>query len=206
MKHFLTLVRSHRKLQQSDYLKSFLCESDNIFRSTIKNLKLIEDDDASPTVKEKKGWLSLTGSSFGNMLSKATDFNIENVIPGIKGLLSSSDEVYDSGDLRIKKYAEKLEILKESFIDLYKLANSIHENRSAECKLERGFNFALDSFTSIENPDLKKMVDTYEGISKIRGNEAYENLVQLEHTIYAIESHLVWIESVQDLIERKDAL
>ena len=148
----------------------------------------------------------MASSSFGNMISKAKDFNVESIIPSIKNILSSSDETNDSGDLRVKKYAEKLEILKQSFIDLYKLANEIQESRSAECKLERGFNFALESFTSIENQDLKKMVDTYEGISKIRGNDAYGNLVKIEDLIYAIESHLVWIESVQDLIERKDAL
>jgi hypothetical protein len=206
MKHFLTLVRSHRKLQQSDYLKAFLCESKNIFKSTIKSLKLQEDTDKSPVVQKTKGWLSLASSSFGNMITKAKDFNVESIIPSIKNILSSSNETNDSGDLRVKKYAEKLEILKQSFIDLYKLANEIQESRSAECKLERGFNFALESFTSIENQDLKKMVDNYEGISKVRGNDAYDNLVKIENLIYAIESHLVWIESVQDLIERKDAL
>jgi hypothetical protein len=48
------------------------------------------------------------------------------------------------------------------------------------------------------------MVDKNGIIAKIRGNEAYNNLVQIEELIYATESHLVWIESVQDLVNRKN--
>lgn len=204
MKHFLTLVRSHRKLQHSQYFKSFLCESNNIFKSTIKNLKLLEENEQGPMMKKEKGWLSVAGSSFGNMFSRATNASIDQVLPGIKALLSKPDEEFDNGDLQVKKHSEKLEVLKQSFLDLYKLASNLHSNRSNECKIERAFQNSLESFTSVTDGDLKQTVDRNAVISKIRGNEAYVNLVSVKEFLYATESHLVWIESLQDLIERKN--
>ena len=205
MKHFLTLVRSHLTLKQSDYLKAFLCESDQIFRNTYKNLKLLEESDRSPVIKKTKGWLSAASNSFGKFMSKANKLS-ESIIPSIKNLLSSNDDNYDAGDLLVKKYSEKLEVLHQSFIDLYKLATQIHSTTSEEWKVERGFHYAIKNCTSADNEELKKLVDTQTIISKIRGDEAYNNVVELEELLYATESHLVWIESVQDLIHRKNEL
>jgi len=204
MKHFLTLVRSHRKLQQSDCLKAFLWENDKIFKATIKNLKLLEESDKSPVVQKTKGWLSSASTSFSKILTKSSTFNIENIIPGVKNLLSSTDEDYDAGSLMVAKFSEKLEVLKQSFIDLYKLATNIHISRSHEWKLERGLFHALDNVHALDSKDVQNMVDKNGIIAKIRGNEAYNNLVQIEELIYATESHLVWIESVQDLVNRKN--
>lgn len=206
MKHFLTLVRSHRKLQQSDYFKAFLCENDKIFKSTLKNLKLLEESDKSPVVQKTKGWLSVASSSFGKVFTKGNAFNLENLVPGVKNLLSKPDDEYNSGDLLVNKYAEKLEVLKQSFIDLYKLADKIHENRSIECKLERGAYHVMDTSHTFEDKKLQKKVEENTEIAKKRGDIAYNNLVELKDLLYATESHLVWIESVQDLIERKNEL
>jgi hypothetical protein len=169
-------------------------------------LKLLEENERSPVVQKTKGWLSAASSSFGNMFSKATKASIDNVLPGIKNLLASTDEELDNGDLQVKKYSEKLEVLKQSFLDLYKLASNLHANRSTECKIERAFQNGLDNFISVSNDSLKKTVDRNAVISKIRGNEAYSNLVSVQELLYATESHLVWIESVQDLIQRKNDL
>jgi hypothetical protein len=132
MKHFLTLVRSHRKLQNSDYFKAFLCENDKTFKLTVKNLILLEENDKSPVVQKTKGWLSAASNQFGKMLSKSSTFHIENIVPGVKNLLSQSDDDYDTGDLIVKKCKEKLEVLKQSFVDLYKLAQNLYMNRSDE--------------------------------------------------------------------------
>lgn len=204
MKHFLTLLRSHKTLKESDYFKTFLCESDQIFKSTIKNLTLLEEDKI-PVVQKAKGWFSAASESFGNIISKANKMG-EAIIPSIKNLLSSSDELYDSGDLLVKKYSEKLELLHQSFIDVYKLATEIHARRSEECKVERGFHHALDNLKSANNESLAKLLSKNAQSSKIWGDDAYKNLVELEELLYATESHIVWIESVQDLIERKNSL
>lgn len=165
MKHFLTLLRSHRTLKESDYFKTFLCESDQIFKSTIKNLTLLEEDKI-PVVQKAKGWFSAASESFGNIISKANKMG-EAIIPSIKNLLSSSDELYDSGDLLVKKYSEKLELLHQSFIDVYKLATEIHARRSEECKVERGFHHALDNLKSANNESLAKLLSKNAQSSKI---------------------------------------
>lgn len=206
MKHFLTLVISHRKLQDSDYLKAFLCEGDTIFKSTLKNLKLLEENDKSPAVQKTKGWLSLASSSFSNMFSKSETFNIDKILPGIKNLLSKSDEEYDSGDLQVRKFAEKLEVLNQSFVDLYKLVTNYHNSRSEECKSERGVFYAIEDCADLQNKQSQERIKKDAVIAKIRGNEAFNNLSELQELLYATESHLVWIESVQDLISRKNEL
>jgi len=203
MKHFLTLVISHRKLQQSDYLKAFLCESEKIFKSTLKNLKLLEESDKSPVVQKTKGWLSVAGSAFASTISKSSGFTIENVIPGVKMLLSKSDTEYDSGDLLVKKYSEKVEVVKQSFIDLYKLTNNLHDSRAEECKIERAAYYALEDTTDYEEKAIQDRIGKQAIIAKMRGNEAAKNVSDLQEMLYATENHLVWLESVEDLINRK---
>lgn len=206
MKHFLTLVISHQKLQQSDYLKAFLCENEKIFKSTLKNLKLLEESDRSPVVQKTKGWLSTASSTFANVVSKSSGFTFENIIPGVMNLLSKSDDDYDSGDLLVKKYGEKVEVVKQSFIDLYKLTNNLHTSRSEECKIERAAFYAMDDTIEYEQKEMQDRLGKQAVIAKIRGNEAAKNVTKLQEMLYATENHLVWLESVEDLIHRKTVL
>lgn len=126
----------------------------------MKNLILLEENDKSPVVQKTKGWLSAASNQFGKMLSKSSTFHIENIVPGVKILLSKSDDDYDAGDLMVKKYKDKLEVLKQSFVDLYKLAQNMHESRSDECKMERELSHALDSLHSLNDKDVQKEIDS----------------------------------------------
>ena len=165
----------------------------------------MEENDDNPAITSTRGWISAASNSFGKFISKANKLG-ESILPSIKNLLSSTDDDIDSGDLMVKKYSEKLEVLHLSFVDLYKLATEIHNRTSEECKIERGLYFCLSNCKSVENKDLINLVDDNSKISQIRGDESYKNLVELEELLYATESHLVWIESVQDLITRKNEL
>mmetsp|Transcript_12656 Transcript_12656/g.11211 ORF Transcript_12656/g.11211 Transcript_12656/m.11211 type:complete len:252 (+) Transcript_12656:868-1623(+) len=169
------------------------------------NLKSLEETERSPANQKTKSWLKSASNSFGNFISKANKLG-DSIVPSIKSLLSSSNDAYDNGDLLVKRYSEKLELIHQSFVDLYKLATEIHITRSEECKIERGFYYVLNNCKSTHNQDLSNQVNGNFDSSKVRGDESYNNLVELEELLYATESHLVWIESVQDLIARKNEL
>jgi len=205
MKHFLTLVRSHRKLKRSQYFKEFLCESDQVFKATIKNLQQLEEHHNAPIVKRSKSWFSAASNSFNSAISRASDFG-RNIVPTIKHLLTNQEDGYDVNDILINKYSEKLEMLHRSFIDLYKLATTIRDKRKDDCKIERGLGHSMNCLTSTNDEELTKILSLNANILNEKGEKASNNLGELKELLYATESHLVWIESVQDLIIRKEQL
>lgn len=128
MKHFLTLIISHSKLKNSDYFRSFLCENDKVFKVTLKNNQVVdEDEEQTPVTKNNNSWMSLASSSFGKVWSKAKEWDFDKMVPGITQLLSTSDEELGGHDLIVKKIEDKLETLKIKFVEFYKLAFGIYE-------------------------------------------------------------------------------
>jgi len=129
MKHFLTIVISHRKLKQSQYLKGFLAESNQAFKATIENLKKIEEELNSSTSQKSKGWFSAASNSFGSVISKANEIG-KNIVPTLKNLIANSEDGFDANDKLIKKYSERLDMLHKSFIEFYKLVTNTYDKRS----------------------------------------------------------------------------
>ncbi|CAI2385967.1 unnamed protein product [Moneuplotes crassus] len=205
MKHFLTIVRSHRQLKQSQYLKGFLAESDQAFKATIENLKKIEEELNSSTSQKSKGWFSAASNSFGSVISKANEIS-KNIVPTLKNLIANSEDGFDANDKLIKKYSERLDMLHKSFIEFYKLVTNTYDKRSNDCKIERELSHFMSLIKSTNAQELQQIISDNSKIADDRGKEASTNLVELKELLYAIESHLVWIESVQDLISRKEVI
>jgi len=64
----------------------------------------------------------------------------------------------------------------------------------------------MSLINSTNAQELQQIISDNSKIADDRGKEASTNLVELKELLYAIESHLVWIESVQDLISRKEVI
>lgn len=66
------------------------------------------------------------------------------------------------------------------------------------------------SWTNILFLDQKEtdvdVIQGFEAMSKQRAEDSYNTIVLLNKFIYATESHIVWIESMQDLISRKNEM
>lgn len=200
MKHFLTLIMSHRKLKQSEHFLSFLWENDKVFKITFKS----DYDSESETVKQpKQGWLSLASSSLGKVFNKAKEWELEKIIPGVQQLLSIPDEEISGNDILVKQIEDKITILRASFIEFYKLVSNIFEWRSTEYSLEKKNELISNEFKIFVNEDTQNAITELGRSSKDRVKMLKDNMEDLKTLIYAVESHIVWIESIQDIISRK---
>ena len=202
MKHFMTLVTSHAKLKNSEHFRSFLCENDKVFRATLKSYDVDNQNCTSPT-KNKTTWMSLASSSFGKVFNKAKEWEFDKIIPGVKKLLSTPDEEISGHDLLVMKIEDKLEILKASIVEFYRLVTSTYECRSKQYSLEKKSGLMTKECQVFSDLDIQAMVNTYGTDCEAHSERIHDNVTQLKEIIYATESHLVWIDSVFDLINRK---
>lgn len=72
--------------------------------------------------------------------------------------------------------------------------------------MERNLRFILDNIPEFDNINNTELLNAVSQSAKKQSDAAYENSNHLIELIYASESHLVWIESVQDLIARTHSL
>ena len=121
MKHFLTLILSHRKLKYSEYFIPFLCESDKIFELTIK---INEIDQENEEKVEDKGWFSYARSSISNVVSTAQNIKIKTLVPQFVNYITGSQHS-DDEDQDLSKLEKGIEKLKLSFVEFYELLSNI---------------------------------------------------------------------------------
>ena len=199
MKHFLTLILSHRKLKYSEHFIPFLCESDKIFELTIK-MNSIEEE--SENKYHEKGWLSYAKSSISNVVSSAQNIKFEKLVPQFVSYLTGSQHSEEDEDHELSRNEKRIEMLKLSFIEFYQLLSNIQKWRDEEWKIERNLAFLIDNMPTFDKIKENNVIDQLSKSIKQQADWSYENSNHLKELIYASESHLVWIESVQDLIVR----